>query len=796
MEGIDGANAVVRSAERRAAGRKPATRCKALVLCGLILLGVIGPSAFAQENERIADIAVEGNRRIATAKILRMVRSQPGNEYSRATLQEDLTALGGSRLFKNVGVREESLPDGRVRLVFIVNEYPNLIRAVTYRHAKHISADELEGITGLRAGLPLDPITNKSACFKIQEHMKQKGYYFTNVVLEEGDKSGDERVVFNITEGPVVRVRHISFTGQKELASAERLRSQTETSRSIFGLVGGVFEPAKIDFDVNKIEEYYKANGYLNVRVARRLDFSHDFRYVDITYHIEEGVRYKVDGVTVNGPRAFDTAQVKGITRLKPGDFYNEGIVTADVRNITDFYGYRGYPVVVDKKWYPAPNQPGVVRVQYEVIEKPPAKVGHVFIIGNEVTQDRVIRRQLDLYPGQTLRYPELRAAEARLARLNIFDINPELGIRPTISVLEDTDSEYKDVLVQVKETHTGSLLFGAGINSDAGVVGSIVLNERNFDIFRFPTSWADVTEGRAFRGAGQEFRIEAAPGTELQRYTISFREPYLFDRPYSLGLAGYYYDRVYDEYIEGRLGGRVTLGHQFTKEWTISGAIRVEDVNVRRIAFGAPDDYTSVAGHNFLVGPRVGLTYDTRDSFLRPTEGGILDFSYEHVLGDFTFPIFNVEGSRYFTTHQRPDGSGRQVLAMRGQFAWCGDDAPVFERFFAGGFRSIRGFEFRGVGPVENGFMVGGQFMAMTSLEYQVPIRANDQLYLVGFLDAGTVERDVEINNYRVSAGFGLRIVVPMMGPVPIALDFGFPIVRAPQDREQVFSFWVGLFR
>jgi outer membrane protein insertion porin family len=76
------------------------------------------------------------------------------------------------------------------------------------------------------------------------------------------------------------------------------------------------------------------------------------------------------------------------------------------------------------------------------------------------------------------------------------------------------------------------------------------------------------------------------------------------------------------------------------------------------------------------------------------------------------------------------------------------------------------------------------------------VPVRANDQLYLVGFIDAGTVERDIEINNYRVSAGVGLRIVVPMMGPVPIALDFGFPIVRAPQDREQVFSFWVGLFR
>jgi outer membrane protein insertion porin family len=569
-----------------------------------------------------------------------------------------------------------------------------------------------------------------------------------------------------------------------------------DTSRSFLGLMGGVFNPRLIDNDVMKLEEYYKANGYLNVRVSRDLAFSEDFRAVDITFHIQEGIRYKVEAVTVNGAKTIEPAQVKNITRLKRGEFYNEGIVNADVRNITDYYGWRGLPVVVDKKWYPVPDQTGLVRVQYEVMEKPPSKVGEIFIVGNDVTQDRVIRRVLGLYPGQTLRYPELRVAERDLARLNIFDINPELGIRPTISVLEDTDSEYKDVIVQVKETHTGSLLFGAGINSDAGVVGSVVLHERNFDIFRFPTSWADVTEGRAWRGAGQELRIEAAPGTELQRYTVSFREPFLFDRPYSLGLSAYYYDRVYDEYIEGRYGGRLTLGHQFTKEWGANAGVRIEDVNVRRLAFGVPVDYTSVLGHNFVVGPRVGVTYDTRDSFLRPTEGGILEMSYEQVLGDFTFPIFNIEGSRYFTTYQRPDGSGKHVVAVRGQASWQGDDAPVFERFFAGGYRSIRGFEFRGVGPNTGGFMTGGNFMLLSSLEYQVPVVANDQLYLVGFLDSGTVERDFEINDYRVTAGFGLRIVVPMMGPVPIALDFGFPIIRADGDREQIFSFWVGLFR
>src|SRR5262249_44304181 len=158
--------------------------------------------------------------------------------------------------------------------------------------------------------------------------------------------------------------------------------------------------------------------------------------------------------------------------------------------------------------------------------------------------------------------------------------------------------------------------------------------------------------------------------------------------------------------------------------------------------------------------------------------EGSLVEVSFEQVLGDFTFPQFNAELNKYWTVYQRPDGSGRHVLAARSVLGWTGSQTPVFERFYAGGFRSMRGFEFRGVGPAVNGFETGGDFEFLNSLEYQIPILANDQLYAVAFVDSGTVESNVEIRDYRVAAGVGLRIVVPMLGPVPIALDFGFPIV------------------
>src|SRR5438132_2286221 len=224
--------------------------------------------------------------------------------------------------------------------------------------------------------------------------------------------------------------------------------------------------------------------------------------------------------------------------------------------------------------------------------------------------------------------------------------MNQELGIRPTVTVIDpEGDSIYKDVIVSVQEARTGSLLFGIGVNSDAGLTGSIVLNERNFDILRPPTSFDDLLSGRAFRGAGQEFRIEAVPGTQVQRYVVTFREPYLFDSPYSLTTSGYFCDRIYNEDVEQRLGTRITIGRQLNRYWAVSGGIRPEDVGVHNVSIFAPEAYQSVIGNNFLVGFRGDVTYDSRDSYLRPTEGMTINAGFEVALGDFTYQLLTIAG-------------------------------------------------------------------------------------------------------------------------------------------------------
>src|SRR5262249_52194089 len=159
-----------------------------------------------------------------------------------------------------------------------------------------------------------------------------------------------------------------------------------------------------------------------------------------------------------------------------------------------------------------------------------------ILIQGNFVTKRGVILRQIPLEPGQILSLPDLRLAESNLARLGIFEVDPPKGVRPTVTVIDpEADTEFKNILVQVQEARTTSLLFGVSVNSDLGLNGSVVFNERNFDIFGWPNSWDDFAAGRAFRGAGQELRIEATPGTQEQRYAVTFREPFLFDSLYAL---------------------------------------------------------------------------------------------------------------------------------------------------------------------------------------------------------------------------------------------------------------------
>ena len=367
-----------------------------------------------------------------------------------------------------------------------------------------------------------------------------------------------------------------------------------------------------------------------------------------------------------------------------------------------------------------------------------------------------------------------------------------EVGTQPLTGVPTD-------IHVYANETQTGRFMFGVGINSDAGVIGNIVIDERNFDLFRPPTSWQDIANGTAFRGGAQRFRMEALPGSQVQRYTVSLTEPYLFGTQVSFNVSGYFFDRRFFDWDEQRLGGRIGFGYRVTPDLSAGLTLRAEEVEIHdlRIVGAAPELDAAVGSHKLYSG-RISLAHDTRDIAFAPTEGHLIELSYEQVFGSFDYPRATADYRQYFRVHERPDSSGRHVLGYSFRVGVSGGQTPVFENFFAGGYSTLRGFDFRGASPVVGGVIVGGEFQFLGSVEYMLPLTADDMLRGVAFVDFGTVEQDIEINseNYRVAPGIGLRIFVPAMGPAPIALDFAFPIASATFDDEQVFSFFIGFNR
>ena len=852
-------------------------------------------------TDPISDIVIEGNDTIETTAIRKLVRSAVGRPPAESQIREDVRALYSTRWFFSVEPRYRRSDTGLV-LVFRVIERP-IVEKVEFRGAERIKTGYLEKLTGLKAGSPFEVSLNREAAKRIEEHYKSKGFPYTKVTLEKGNRREDRQVVFLIDEGPKVIVGSLKFEGNDSFSYGV-LKQKLSLRPALFGLPFlGKYKPEQLPDDVAALKQYYHSLGYFDVEVDKEVaidespwnPLSFKSAHAIITYRIKEGPRFRIRDLIIDGNAIFTKDELAADLKLRSGEFYNARSMSKDVDGIKERYGHLGRTFANVE---PVPRfleEPGTMDLVYHVNEDRVYTIRHVDVRIHEDqphTKLSVVLNRMMVHPGDLADPKKIRQSERRIGgqiftpngpdapRIQISKVpdqpnpqrqqfaqtstirgqspepaivsmerlksdslvfgtkaairgqspdssdagSPDLGSSVLMSqvpapqypfggastdplVVPELPPGQIDLGVDATTGQTGRLSFGVGVNSNSGVVGSIVLEENNFDIMNFPRSAEDIYSGRAFRklrGHGEQFRIEAVPGNVVSRYLVSWTDPYFNDGPFSLGVSGFYFNRFYRDWTEQRMGGRVTVGRQLDAAWSLIGSIRMESVNISNPTQDPSDPLNPVApllqaslGNSFLSTGRIAVAHDTRDSPFQPRSGHYVTAGYEQAFGEFNYPRIDAEAHQYFYFLERPDGEGGHILSLGLQAAWTGGDTPIYERYFAGGFQSVRGFSYRGISPIDHRARIGGQFMFLGGAEYLIPITADGMLGAVGFSDFGTIQDEsANLSNLRLTAGFGLRVTVPMMGPAPIALDFGFPILKEKDDLTQVFQFTMGITR
>ncbi|MEP0847148.1 MAG: outer membrane protein assembly factor BamA [Phycisphaerae bacterium] len=766
-----------------------------LAVCALALFTATPASAQDRPTDGmvIRRVDLRGLEAISEGFVRRVLKTRVGQNYREAQVQDDVRELLRTRKFLNV-IADASIEEGQAVVVFTVQEKPT-VRSVEVEGNKRFSEDELFKELAFSAGSVLDRFEVNRGRENIERKYREKGYYYATVQVDEEMLRLEDRVVYRVTEGPRVKVRKIVFEGVRAFPEPQlRFKLKTQTYFPIF--VAGAFDEETADRDALEVQDFYRKEGYLDCRVGYRLDFQDVARTdLHLVFVVDEGLRYQVQEIVVEGNEVFDEERIRSVMQLQPGGFLRDETLQADRKRIEDLYGEIGYVdarIVNMEQPHEFLDQPGVVRLRLRINEGAQSRFGRITIRGNPRTKDEVVRRELRFYPGEEYNTVKAREAEKRLTETGLFN-------RATITPLEDVDG-FREALVEVEEAQAINFIIGVGVSTDSGVIGQLSIENRNFDLFDWPRTWGEFFRGQAFRGDGQRLRLSAEPGTEVSRFRIDFTEPYFLDRPVRLDTSVYLFERDRESYDEERIGFLLAFSKRFEtgllRNWAGEIAGRVEGIDINDVRDLAANDIEDVKGNSFLTALKATLAHDTTDSRIVPTKGHRFSMAWEQVGalgGDYDFGRPSLSFA-WYKTLQTDALDRKSVLGVRADAAYIVGDAPVFERFYAGGFGSIRGFKFRGITPRAGLFndKVGGDFILLAGAEYSVPLYA-DNVRGVAFLDMGTVEEDFGIHSWRAAVGFGLRINLNFFGPVPIVFDFGFPIAEEEEDNNQVFNFSVG---
>jgi len=509
------------------------------------------------------------------------------------------------------------------------------------------------------------------------------------------------------------------------------------------------------------------------------MDYSEDGKLLYITIDVNEGKQYLVGDLEVKGNLVLAEKDVRSKMAMKGDKPFSNRALRFDATMVKQYYSQYGYMNATIDIERTLNQETGKIDVAYTIDAKDLVYVGKIEVRGNSKTRDIVIRRELKIYPGNKFDGNKIKRSKERLYNLGLFE-------DVSFDTEDTSDPKFQDLIVNVKEAKTGEFSFGGGYSSIDFLVGFVEVNQRNFDILNFPT----------FQGAGQDLNIKAELGMVRRNYNISWTDPWIFGFPYSFGFDFYQtaHKRKTDigwAYDERRTGGDFRLGKELTEFLRADLTYKLEEVRIDSVSDTASQDLRNEEGTNWISSPMFVITQDTRDNIYIPTKGYVLSLGIQDAGGIFGGDKDFVSGTGSAALYHT--FFSKLVLEVKGRMGIANaygksSEVPIYERYFAGGANTIRGYRERAVGPRDPGSNdpIGGEALLIGNAELTFPIY---EKLLKGavFYDVGNVWRHAEDfavgSNYRQGAGIGVRIKTPIG---PVKLDYGYPLVNNYDDKKQ----------
>jgi outer membrane protein insertion porin family len=740
---------------------------------GLILLVFfslfIGIASGAEEN--IYKIMILGNVKVEEGVIRGAIKSREGGPFSVEKIREDLRSIFDLGLFTDVQVDIKPTPQGK-EVIFIVAEKPS-IKDIFIKGNDKVKLDDIKEKMTLKSRSILNLEKVKENAEQIRKLYFSKGYYGVKVEDKVDYLETNEAVVtFTISEGPKGHIQKIVFKGNKNIKSSRLKKLMATKRKTIFSIITktGTLDEDILKNDLQLVTAYYFDQGYLDAKVSEpKINLSNP-KKIRIEIGIVEGPRYHLGNIDFKGDVLTTKEALFKILKIKRGDVYSNTVIRKEINTLTEKFANQGYAYVEINPEISVDNKDLLVHLTFEIEKKKRVFYERIQVVGNTKTRDKVVRRELVVAEGELYNAANMNKSRDRLKRTGFFK-------EVDFTTSRGSTEEKINVDIKVEEAPTGAVTFGVGYSTIESVVGSASISDRN--LF----------------GLGYAGSLRFSLGFKTQNFRLSFTDPYFLGYPYAAGID-LYHERVeiFETYSYKITGGDLRFGKELTDSLRIDAMYKLENIDVYNVADDASIYIKDQKGKKTTSAISLTPSIDTRDDNFNPRRGGQHSLFIQNagsILGGDNYFVKVLGRTSWF--FPLPLNSTLNLRAQAGMIlGYGGRPLPIYEKFFAGGISTVRGFEYGKAGPVDvNDEPIGAKKMVVFNTELIFPISREIGLRGALFFDIGKgFDKWSEITPLRLGAGPGIRWYSPFG---PIHIDFGFNLNPKKGEKGNVIEFTAG---